>query len=124
MVSDHNLLDTSTRRLVQNGDDTSSLPVDVRGDVVDDLVLWVRFLEGFDLPLEIGLLWGARDSGIADSVIVSLCSHNHFFRVLCHWPVSIEHPLDVTSPVEALVIATKVHNHDPARLCSAGHGGR
>ena len=82
MVNDHNLLDTSTRRLVQNGNDTSSLPVDVRGDVVDDLVLWMFFLEGFDLPLEIVLLSGARDSGITDSVIASLCCHNRFFRVL------------------------------------------
>ena len=82
-MSDHNLLDTSTHHLVQNGGDTNQLPVDVRGDVVDDLVLWVRFLEGFDLPLDIVLLWGARDSAIADSVIASLCCHHRFFRVLC-----------------------------------------
>ena len=57
VMSDHNLLDISTHRPVQNGDDTNSLPVDDRCDDVDDLVLWMRFLEGFDLPLEIVLLW-------------------------------------------------------------------
>ena len=116
MVSDHNLLDTSTHHPVQNGDDTSQLPVDDRCDAVDDFVLLMRFLEGFDLPLEIVLLWGARDSGIADSVIASLFCRHRFFRVLCHWPVSIGNSLDVTSPVESLAIATEVHIHDSARL--------
>lgn len=66
-VGNHNLLDISPHGPVQNGKKAGSLPVDARGDVLDDFVFGMRGLEGLDLPGEVALLLAARDPRVADS---------------------------------------------------------
>jgi len=123
-VGDHNLLDVSAHRSVQNGEETGPLPVDARGNVLDDLVLWERILEGLDLSLEGVLLRGTRHSGVADPGPASLCCRDRFLGVLRPGPITFEHGLDVGSLVQALAVASETHGGDPAGLCSTAQGGR
>jgi hypothetical protein len=50
-VGYHNLFDIAVQDSVQKGREAWPLPVDAGGDVLDDLVVWVRFAEVLDLSL-------------------------------------------------------------------------
>jgi hypothetical protein len=50
-VGHHNLFDVAAQDSVQKGREAGALPVDARGDVLDDLVVRVRFSEELDLSL-------------------------------------------------------------------------
>jgi hypothetical protein len=50
-VGHHNLFDIAAQDSVQKGREAGALPVDARGDVLDDLVVGVCFTEELDLSL-------------------------------------------------------------------------
>lgn len=67
----HNFFDISADRSFQNGPQSRSFPVvfgetPIGADVVDELVVRVRFLEVFDLAFEVTSLVVTADSGIDD----------------------------------------------------------
>lgn len=65
-ICDHNFCDSSLVASFQNGEQTGPLPVETGGDVADELVLRIRFLEVPDLSLEVFLLVLRRDAGVDD----------------------------------------------------------
>lgn len=65
-VGHDNLVDRASQHEVQKPLESPALEVDPAANVLDDLGSWVGFLQLFDLALEVFLLVGAADSGIAD----------------------------------------------------------
>ena len=78
-VHDHNLRDQAGECSFQKGAQTRPLEVDAGGDVLDEGVSRVRFLEVDDLAVEVGALLGAADpcvdvsafAGVTGLVVVS-----------------------------------------------------
>lgn len=123
-VGYHNLLDISTHRPVQNGEEAWALPVDARGDVADDLVLWVRFLEGGDLSLEVVPLRRAGDPRVADPGLVAARAGDSLPRSFGPRMVSAEEALNVGLLVEALAVAAEADDGNLARVGPAAECGR
>lgn len=63
-VHDGNFIDQSLEDLFHQGLQTLSVEVDPRANVVDDDVSRERFLEVFDLSVEVSLLLGGADPGV------------------------------------------------------------
>lgn len=99
-VANDNLFDIPAQHPVQKGDQTGTSPVDARTHVFDDLVSREGDLQRFDLAIEVGLLFLAGDSRVADP-------RSRFGRLadlaeLAFGGVADKSPLDVGKPVEPL----------------------
>jgi hypothetical protein len=110
-VHNHNFCDHSPERSFQNGLQAFAAPVEARPDVRDELVARVGGSEGGNLPLQVLLLFGARDACVGD---LGLFGHN------CpDSPWFAKHGADVAAVVEALAISIDSLTADAPCICPA-----
>lgn len=79
-VGNHDLLESSSVRELQNLEQPAPLEVDSGPDVPDDAVFGEAFPHEFDLAFEIGLLADGRDAAIAYALPSGNTRRLHFFR--------------------------------------------
>ena len=66
-MGNHNFRDSASTDGVQKGKQTLPFPVKTTARVADELMVGIRTLEVFALSIEIGVLLGGTDSGVANA---------------------------------------------------------
>ena len=73
-VGHHNFCDSTATDGVQKGEKTGALPVELAVSVLDELVVGVGAFDVIALTLEVGVLVGTADAGVADATCASSLS--------------------------------------------------